>query len=914
MGFIYTPLALLVTASVVSVVLTIYGWRHRRAPGAIPFIVLMLFVAEWALAYAFELGSTSLQSKVLWASVKYFGVVTVPVAWLFFLLQYTRREQWLTRRNIALFSIVPFVTLLLVWTNDLHGLIWKSIGLDSRGLFSMRISTYGRWFWIYASYAYVLLLIGTILIVHGLIHSPHLYRRQTGSLLVAVLVPWIGNALYISGLNPVPNLDLTPFAFTITGLALTWSVFGFRLLDIVPVARESVIESMSDAVIVLDMQNRIVDLNPAAQRIIGCTASEAIGQWAEKMLSNWPDLVGRYSDATEIHSEIVSGEDKNQRYFDLRISPLCDQHDRSNGRLLMLRDITERKQAEEVLQKAHNELERRVEERTAQLLITNEKLKREIEERVSAEESLKESLMVIGRVKREWESTADSLPQLICLLDDLGYTLRTNRTVERWNIGRVVNVKGQSLHELLHPLCTDPACYLENFWKRAWKELAEGRPSECEVEDRTISRYLHIQVCPISPRIYREGEETTSYAVVIVNDITEHKRAEEEMAALQDQLRQSQKMEAIGRLTGGIAHDFNNLLTPIVGYSQLAVSALPSSDPMRADLQEIQNAADRAAKLIRQMMMFSRRQPQKSQVINLNNVLLDMDKMLRRLIGEHIELVTLPAQDLGSAKVDPGQFEQVLVNLVVNARDAMPNGGKLILETSNVTLEEDYVHQHAGRVPGKYVRVVVSDNGIGMTDEVKAHLFEPFFTTKEKGQGTGLGLATCYGIIKQSNGHIAVYSEQGQGTTFKVYLPRIDEEPGSLPRRDEVGYLPKGNERVLLVEDEPLVRNLAVRILRNQGYTVLEATNGSEAIRVAHEHARDEIHLLLTDIVMPQMGGKELADRLRLIRPGIKVLFTSGYTDNTIVQHGLLDPDIAFLEKPFSPAALVRKVREVLDR
>jgi nitrogen-specific signal transduction histidine kinase len=402
--------------------------------------------------------------------------------------------------------------------------------------------------------------------------------------------------------------------------------------------------------------------------------------------------------------------------------------------------------------------------------------------------------------------------------------------------------------------------------------------------------------------------------VVIVNDVTEHKRAEEEMAALQDQLRQSQKMEAIGRLTGGIAHDFNNLLTPIVGYSQLAISALPSSDPMRADLQEIQNAADRAAKLIRQMMTFARRQPSKAQVINLNNVLLDLDKMLRRLIGEHIELVTITAQDLGSAKVDPGQFEQVLVNLVVNARDAMSNGGKLILETSNVTLIEDYVHQHAGMVPGKYVRVVVSDNGIGMTDEVKAHLFEPFFTTKEKGQGTGLGLATCYGIIKQSNGHILVYSEQGQGTTFKIYLPRIDEEPGSLPRRDEVGYLPKGNERVLLVEDEPLVRNLAARILRNQGYTLLEATNGGEAIRVAHEHAREEIHLLLTDIVMPQMGGKELAERLRVIRPSIKVLFTSGYTDNTIVQHGLLDPDIAFLEKPFSPAALVRKVREVLDR
>jgi CheY-like chemotaxis protein len=256
----------------------------------------------------------------------------------------------------------------------------------------------------------------------------------------------------------------------------------------------------------------------------------------------------------------------------------------------------------------------------------------------------------------------------------------------------------------------------------------------------------------------------------------------------------------------------------------------------------------------------------------------------------------------------------VIVNLAVNARDAMPNGGKLILETTNVTLGEDYAYQHTGITPGDYIMFAVSDTGTGIIDEVKAHLFEPFFTTKEKGKGTGLGLSMVYGITKQSNGHILVYSEPGLGTTFKIYLPRVEEKMTAIPRRDDIGYMPKGDETVLLVEDEPLVRGLAIRVLREQGYNVLEAANGIEALNVAQEHASEKIHLLLTDVIMPKMGGKELADRLKTFRPRIKVLFTSGYTDQAIVQRGLLNPDFSFLEKPFSPSGLVRQVREVLDR
>jgi CheY-like chemotaxis protein len=349
---------------------------------------------------------------------------------------------------------------------------------------------------------------------------------------------------------------------------------------------------------------------------------------------------------------------------------------------------------------------------------------------------------------------------------------------------------------------------------------------------------------------------------------------------------------------------------------QLAIGALSPVDPMRNDLQTIKKSAERAANLICQMMTFSRRRPVNLQVVNLNNLLLDMEKPLRSLIGQHIELVTLPGTDLGSVNLDPSQFEQVFINLVDNARDAMPKGGKLIIETRNITLNQDYVYQHVGITPGKYVVLAVSDEGVGMTSEVKAHLFEPFFSTKETsgGGGGGLGLATLYGIVKKCNGHILVYSEPGQGTTFKIYLPRIEEEPSRLPQRDEVGYLPKGSETVLLVEDEPLVRSLAARVLRQQGYNVLEAPDGAEGMAIAREHAGEDVHLVLTDVVMPKMGGKELADRLKSLWPDIKVLFTSGYTYNAITQHGLLDREMAFLEKPFSISGLIRKVREVLDR
>jgi two-component system cell cycle sensor histidine kinase/response regulator CckA len=384
----------------------------------------------------------------------------------------------------------------------------------------------------------------------------------------------------------------------------------------------------------------------------------------------------------------------------------------------------------------------------------------------------------------------------------------------------------------------------------------------------------------------------------------EHKRVEA-------QLLQSQKMEVVGRLAGGVAHDFNNLLTVILGYSELAEEMLNQDDVALAYLRNVGQAAERAAGLTRQLLAFARQQVIEPKVIHINDLILNLDKLLRRLIGEDIELVTLPAPNLGQVKVDPGQIEQVLVNLAVNARDAMPEGGKLTIETAPAILDEEYARQHAEVAPGEYIMLAVSDTGIGMDETIQAHVFEPFFTTKEPGKGTGLGLATCYGIIKQSNGYIWLYSEPGRGTTFKIYLPRVEDTVVS-PQRDTRSTTPYGTETILFVEDEPMVRDISVQALRMQGYTVLEAVNGHEALRVAEEYEGD-IHLLVTDVVMPQMGGTELAKRLPATYPDIKILFTSGYTDKAIVHHNVLAPGIAFLQKPFTPGTLTSKVREALD-
>lgn len=389
--------------------------------------------------------------------------------------------------------------------------------------------------------------------------------------------------------------------------------------------------------------------------------------------------------------------------------------------------------------------------------------------------------------------------------------------------------------------------------------------------------------------------------------------SEERYRLLFQQLVQAEKMQAIGRLAGGVAHDFNNILTVIMGFAQQLID-FPDATPdaVQNNASQIITASNRAASLTRQLLAFGRKQVLQPSVVNLNAIIVDVDKMARRLISENVEIVARPAPKLGAIKADPGQIEQVLLNLLINARDAMPHGGTLTLETANVELDQAYADEHAGVRPGPYVMLAVSDTGIGMDADTQAHIFEPFFTTKEMGKGSGMGLATVYGVVQQSGGHVSVYSEPGRGSTFKVYLPRTGEVAEPLPASPVQQPAMQGKETILVAEDDRQVLDLAVAILRACGYHVLELENANDAEQVCQQHD-GEIDLLLTDVVMREVSGPDLARRVQKVRPDIKVLFMSGYTDSAIVHQGVLDPEIAFLAKPFTPSTLAGRVRQVLD-
>jgi two-component system, cell cycle sensor histidine kinase and response regulator CckA len=408
--------------------------------------------------------------------------------------------------------------------------------------------------------------------------------------------------------------------------------------------------------------------------------------------------------------------------------------------------------------------------------------------------------------------------------------------------------------------------------------------------------------------------DRVSCCATFLIDMTERKKAEDEKKKMEEQLWQSQKMEAIGRLSGGVAHDFNNMLTTIIGNSEMALAGIEKDDPSREMIEDIKLAGEKAAMLTRQLLAFSRKQVLQPEIFNLNSVVSEMDKMLRRLIGEDIDLETKLFPDLGMVETDPGQVEQIIMNLAVNARDAMPEGGRLTIETANVELDEEYASSHFPAIPGSYEMLSVSDTGVGMSKDILAKIFEPFYTTKEKSKGTGLGLSIVYGIVKQSNGYIWVYSELGKGTTFKIYFPKVEKsEYGEKDIKKSVKEICNGSETILVVEDDAAIMKVIFKLLISCGYTVLCAADGNEALRVSDEH-EGPIHLILTDVIMPGMGGKQLAKLLIERRPETEILYMSGYTDDAIVRHGVLEKGLFFIQKPFTSNNLKKKIRETLDR
>jgi PAS domain S-box-containing protein len=552
---------------------------------------------------------------------------------------------------------------------------------------------------------------------------------------------------------------------------------------------------------------------------------------------------------------------------------------------------TELQAAQAALRTANEDLERRVRERTAELLHANAELQEQISERRRAEDALMAERNLL-------RTLIDNVPDQIYVKDNQSrFVLANSATVQYLNASSPDDLLGKTDFDFFS------AEQATQFLNDEQMVIRSGQPLVNQ-EESVIDKQTGAEISTLNTKVPVCDTHGQVIGLVGINrDITERKR-------LEAQFLQAQKMESIGRLAGGVAHDFNNLLTVITGYVELARDMLEPDTPLNSDLNAIRDAADRAAALTRQLLAFARKQILDPQILNLNELVLNLDKLLRRLIGEDIELVTLAAPDLWAVKADANQIEQILVNLAINARDAMPDGGKLTIETANVVLDEAYARHHMSVSAGFYVMLAVSDTGVGIPPEMQAQVFEPFFTTKQAGKGTGLGLATCYGIVRQHGGHIWLYSEVGQGTSFKVYLPRTMELADTHAYQMTEPLL-VGDETVLLVEDEAAVRDLAVRVLRQLGYTVLEATDGVDALRVVGEYPV-AIDLLLTDVVMPQLGGAVLVERLRETHPRLKVLFMSGYTDHTIIRHSLLDPGVAFLQKPFAPELLARKVREVL--
>ncbi len=836
---------LLVFATLIPAVLTVSILRHRSTPGARSFSMLMAAVSLWAFVALFEVCSRDPRTKVFCYQFKYLFIVIVPVAWLTFSLYYSNRVRNLKTRWLALLMVIPAFTLAMVSTNAHHHLMFTRFELVEVGRNFLVYPNFGPLFWIHTVYSYLALLTGFIFLTKHLIDYPAPYRSQVASLMIGGMAPWVSNIIFIFRIGDLTYFDLTPVAFTISGIAFMWGILRYKLLDIVPIARDVVIQNMYDGVIVVDNDENIIDLNQTARRLSEVGPVNVIGARAVHIIPWWPIFKRHQSSEGKSQFPILERKVEGRIHMLQLTSSPIHVKDRSLGHVVTLHDVT----ATQTAQRALRESEAR------------------------------------------FKSLSENAPVIIFSLDENGAFNYVNPAWE--------NLLGHRRQEVLgRPFADFVRQESNQRITEIFKRLIKGQSSVADLNIQVTHKDGSQRLFNTSASANSDMEGRVTGIIGLAKDVTEEQR-------LQRQLFESQKMEAIGTLAGGIAHDFNNLLMGMQANLSLMRLEAASTASLREKVRRIEDQIQNGASLTRQLLGYARKGKYALTVFDLNVLIREALTVVNRtnkgvVIHQHL------SDQSATLRADQGQIELVLLNLFINAVDAMPDGGELTVSTR--LINEAYRSTNPTTLQkGVFIEVAVRDTGIGMDQATQDRIFEPFFTTKEMGRGTGLGLASVYGVVKNHGGSISVNSAPGKGATFTLTLPAAQSMAPACTIVKEHAQLPSEGGTILLVDDEPLILQYCHEMIKSLGFSVLSAQDAEEAIRIYQNHSR-HIDLALLDMVMPKMNGLQLLEALKAINPDIRVIISTGYAMDSRVAKLISSGRHQCLKKPYTRDQLANAI------
>ena len=834
----------LLVASVISLALGGVSWKTRTTINTRSFTLLMLTVSLWAAMHIFELAAETIEAKVFWANMQFFCIVAAPTALLGFVIRYTRRDHLVRAPLVAAVVVPPILIAALVWTNDTHGWMFTDAEIVNQTPFELLYRHFGLGFWIHTGYCYTVMLLATILLVRSMVNAPGRYKGQVLSLLAGIAAPWIGNIMYVFSIRPFSDFDMTPVVFTISGLAFSWGVFRHRLLDIVPIAYDLMLNNMQDAVFVFDGSQRVLDLNPAAVRLAGRRRKSDVPLLAQELIPGWEAMVPPLMQGG-LRRQVCLQRNGQDRHYDLIGTPLRHA-DQLFGSLVVLRDITESRNTQ----------------------------------------------LALAESEKQFKSMTENAPVIICTLDRDGVITYAN---PEWK-----KVLGHSPAQVVGRHFTEFAlAHNIGAYERAFRDVKHNG----QVLLGLPLKLVHIDG---SRRFFNASASPSLDAAGSVSDIICLLKDQTGERELQEQLFQSQKMEAIGTLAGGIAHDFNNLLMGIQANISLVRVDTAKEPRCTERINTIERQIQTGASLTRQLLGYARKGKYRPTLLGLNHLVeetLAAFGRTRKQLSIHFD----PLDKLPRVLADRGQMELVLLNLLINASDAMPDGGTLTLKTAMASLGSSEM-KSMGLEPGDHIQLEIADTGIGMDEKTKARIFEPFFTTKEMGRGTGLGLASVYGVVRNHNGAITVSSQPGVGTAFNLFFKAALED---CPAPADVHTLHAGSGRILFVDDEPDLQASVTALLEHLGYQVVAVDSGIDALRHLSENPQ-AFDLIILDMIMPGMGGRELYGHIRRLAPDMRVLLSTGFSGDIGISDVLLHDRSELIRKPYTVEALSQRVRAML--